>query len=95
MGTMKQRFLKLAAVFLELYKICLFMIASGRLVISSIVDFKGGMEGIALIFLSLHASFDLLKSKVPATIVVRKTRNASVSRFLFLVIPPFKKCSFT
>lgn len=49
MGTTKQRFLKLAAVFLGLYNIYLFMIASGRLVISSIVDFKGGMKGIALI----------------------------------------------
>lgn len=67
MGTTKQRFLKLAAVFLGLYKIYLIMIASGRLVISSIVDFKGGMEGTALIFLSLHASFDFLKSMVPAT----------------------------
>lgn len=67
MGTTKQCFLKLAAVFLGLYKIYLFMIASGRLVISSIVHFKGGMEGIALIFLSLHASFDYLKSMVPAT----------------------------
>lgn len=67
METTKQRYLQLAAVFLGLYKIYLFMIASGRLVISSIVDFKGGMEGIALIFLSLHASKDFLKSMVPAT----------------------------
>lgn len=67
METTKQRYLKLAAVFLGLYKIYLFMIASGRLVISNIVDFKGGMEGIALIFLSLHASIDFLKSMVPAT----------------------------
>lgn len=67
METTKQRYLQLAAVFLGLYKIYLFMIASGRLVISSIVDLKGGMEGIAFIFLSLHVSIDFLKSMVPAT----------------------------
>lgn len=67
METARRRYLKLSAVFLGLYKIYLFMIASGRLVISSIVDLKGGMEGTALIFLTLHASFDFLKSMVPAT----------------------------
>lgn len=35
METTKQRYLKLAAVFLGIYKINFFMIASGRLVISS------------------------------------------------------------